>query len=113
MSSDQINSRALGFTVVALSVALEEALKALAEKNGNRARPWLDELEDLALFRAQAHISSRASSDETSSSGEYRLVRMFAMDESAGVVEVPRRAGCVHNGRHGHKGRKEATQALA
>ena len=57
--------------------------------------------------------SAVAECADPSSPGEYRLVRMFAMDESAGVVEVPRRAGCVHNGRHGHKGHKEAAQALA
>jgi hypothetical protein len=64
MSSDQINARALGFTVVALSIALEESLKLLAEKHDKRSGPWLDELQDLSLFRAQAHISERANSDE-------------------------------------------------
>jgi len=38
----------LGFTVVSLSVALEEVLKALAEKNNNQPGPWLEEVEDLA-----------------------------------------------------------------
>ena len=36
MSTDNDHARALGFTVVALSVALEEALKALAEKHGKQ-----------------------------------------------------------------------------
>jgi hypothetical protein len=35
------------------------------------------------------------------------------MDESASFVEVLRQAGCVHNGRYGHKGHKEAAQTLA
>jgi hypothetical protein len=64
MSSEHVHSRALGFTVVALSVALEETLKALAEKNGNQPGPWLDELQDVALFRAQAHLSERAAANE-------------------------------------------------
>ena len=65
MSSENLHSRALGFTVMALSVALEETLKALAEKHGSQAGQWLDELQDVVLFRAQAHISERAGSDET------------------------------------------------
>ena len=64
MASEHLHSRALGFSVVALSVALEETLKSLAEKNGSRSGPWLDELQDLALFRAQAHIAERANPDE-------------------------------------------------
>jgi Cu/Ag efflux pump CusA len=64
MNSDQ-NARALGFTILALNVALEETLKALAEKNGNRSGSWLEELQELALLRGQAHISERATADDT------------------------------------------------
>jgi hypothetical protein len=51
---------ALGFTIMSLSIALEEALKALAGKNGNTAGPWLDEVQDLALLRARAIVGERA-----------------------------------------------------
>ena len=51
MSPENAYARALGFTVVALSVALEETLKALAEKHGKQPGHWLDELEDVAPFR--------------------------------------------------------------
>ena len=64
MADEHAQARALGFTVVAPSVALEETLKALAEKHGKQSGPWLDELEDVALFRAQAHLSDRAAADE-------------------------------------------------
>jgi Cu/Ag efflux pump CusA len=47
----------LGFAVVSLGVALEETLKALAEKNGNQAGSWLDEVQDLALLRAKARLT--------------------------------------------------------
>jgi Cu/Ag efflux pump CusA len=40
-----------------LSVALEEVLKALAEKNNNQPGPWLDEVEDLAMLRARARLA--------------------------------------------------------
>ena len=52
MQSSDIDPAALGFTVIALNIALEEALKSLAEKNGNRAGPWFDEVQELALLRA-------------------------------------------------------------
>ena len=68
MSSEHLHSRALWVTVVALSVALEETLKSLAEKNGNQPGPWLDELQELALFRAQARISNRANADDADAS---------------------------------------------
>jgi hypothetical protein len=64
MNSDQ-NARALGFTILALNVALEETLKALAEKNGNRSGSWLEELQELALLRGRVHISERATADDT------------------------------------------------
>jgi Cu/Ag efflux pump CusA len=54
---------ALGYTVVSLSVALEEALNALAEKNGNQAGSWLDEVEELALLRAQARLTGATDGD--------------------------------------------------
>ena len=38
-------------------LALEETLKALAEKNGNQPGAWLDELQELALLRANAHLT--------------------------------------------------------
>ena len=44
-------------TLISLRVALEETLKALAEKNGNQAGTWLDEVQDLALLRAKAHLA--------------------------------------------------------
>jgi len=56
----------LGFAVVTLSVALEETLKALAEKNGNQAGSWLDEIEDLALLRAQARLTDAKEKDAAS-----------------------------------------------
>ena len=63
MPSTHADTAALGFTVLALSIALEETLKALAGKNGNQAGQWLDEVQDLALLRAQAHLSEHASPD--------------------------------------------------
>lgn len=64
MRAVDTDPRALGFTVVALGIALEEALKALAGKHGNQPGEWFDEVEDLALLRAQAHLSERASAEE-------------------------------------------------
>ena len=57
MQSSEIDPAALGFTVVALSVALEEVLKSLADKNGSQAGSWLDEVEDLALLRAKGRLA--------------------------------------------------------
>ena len=51
------DAAALGCTIIALRVALEETLKALAEKNGNRASTWLDEAKELSLLRADAHLT--------------------------------------------------------
>ena len=65
MQSSDIDPTALGFTVVALSVALEEVLKALAEKNNNQPGPWLDEVEDLAMLRARARLSHSSAVDAT------------------------------------------------
>ena len=64
MPSAQADPTALRFTIVALSIALEETLKALAEKNGNQPGQWLDEVQDISLLRAQAHLSERASAEE-------------------------------------------------
>jgi hypothetical protein len=50
--------------VLVLIIALEETLKGLEGKNGNQAGQWLDEVQDLALLRAQAHLSERASAEE-------------------------------------------------
>jgi hypothetical protein len=57
MQSPGTDPAALGFAVVSLSLALEEALKALAEKNGNQPGAWLDEVQDLALLRAKARFT--------------------------------------------------------
>jgi hypothetical protein len=64
MPSTHADPAALGFTVVAVSIALEETLKALAEKNGNQPGQWLDEVQDIALLRAQAHLGERVSAEE-------------------------------------------------
>jgi len=64
MQSVHADPKALGLTVLALSIALEETLRALAQKNGNQPGQWLDEVQDLALLRAQAHLSERASSED-------------------------------------------------
>ena len=48
---------ALGCTIISLRVALEETLKALAEKNGNQTGAWLDEAKELSLLRADAHLT--------------------------------------------------------
>ena len=64
MPSTHADPATLGLTVVALSIALEETLKALAEKNGNQPGQWLDEVHELALLRGQAHLSERASAEE-------------------------------------------------
>jgi hypothetical protein len=58
--SSEIDQEVLGFTVIALSIALEETLKVLADKNGGHWRERLDEAQDLALLRARAHLSERA-----------------------------------------------------
>ena len=63
MQSSDIDPAALGFTVVALNIALEEALKSLAEKNGNRAGPWFDEVQELALLRAKGRLSEAHEKD--------------------------------------------------
>jgi len=55
----------LSFAVLVLSLALEEALKALAEKNSNQPGPWLDEIEDLAILRAKGSMSERLGAEET------------------------------------------------
>jgi hypothetical protein len=63
MQSAGTDPTALGFTVVSLSLALEETLKALAEKNGNQAGSWLDEVQDLALLRAKARLTDAKETD--------------------------------------------------
>jgi hypothetical protein len=62
MQSNGIDPVALGYTVVSLSVALEETLKALAEKNG-QDRFWLEEVQDLALLRAKARLTDATDKD--------------------------------------------------
>jgi hypothetical protein len=44
-------------------MALEETLKALAEKNGNQVGEWLDEVQELALLRAKAHLTGMKDRD--------------------------------------------------
>jgi Cu/Ag efflux pump CusA len=63
VQSSEIDPAALGFTVVSLSIALEEALKALAEQNGNQAGPWLDEVGELALLRAKGRLTEAQDKD--------------------------------------------------
>ena len=63
MQSSEIDPTTLGFTVVSLNIALEEALKALAEQNGNQAGAWLDEVEELALLRAKGRLSEAQEKD--------------------------------------------------
>jgi hypothetical protein len=63
MQSNGIDPVALGFTIVSLSVALEETLKALAEKNGNHEGSWLEEVQDLALLRAEAWLTDATDKD--------------------------------------------------
>ena len=47
----------LNCTLISLRIAFEESLKALAEKNGNQPGTWLDEVQELALLRANAHLT--------------------------------------------------------
>ena len=63
MQSSGTDPAALGFTVLTLSVALEEALKALAEKNGNQPGAWLDEVQELAVLRAKARLTGAKDPD--------------------------------------------------
>ena len=57
MQNPATDPTALGCTIISLGLALEETLKALAEKNGNQAGTWLDEVQDLAHLRAKAHLA--------------------------------------------------------
>lgn len=66
MQSADVDPAALGFTVISLNVALEEALKALAEKNGNQVGQWLDEVEELALLRAKSKLAGAQNPDAAS-----------------------------------------------
>jgi hypothetical protein len=59
MQNFPADKTALSFAVLVLSLALEEALKALAEKNGNQPGPWLDEIEELAVLRAKGTVTER------------------------------------------------------
>ena len=63
MQSADVDPVTLGFTVVSLGLALEEALKALAEQNGKQAGAWLDEVEELAILRAQGHLADAHQKD--------------------------------------------------
>jgi len=79
MQSFPDDKTALSFTVLVLSLALEEALKALAEKNGNQPGPWLDEIEELALLRAKGSVTERTR-------GEQQVGAMTAAFEVARVI---------------------------
>ena len=57
---------ALGYTVVSLSIGLEETIKALADKNGNRPGAWLDEVEEIALLRARSKLADVGDTDAAS-----------------------------------------------
>jgi hypothetical protein len=57
MQNPATDPAALGCTIISLRLALEEILKALAEKNGNQVGEWLDEVQELALLRANAHLT--------------------------------------------------------
>ena len=63
MQNPATDSAALGCTIISLCLALEETLKALAEKNDNQAGTWLDEVQDLALLRAKAHLADTQDKD--------------------------------------------------
>jgi hypothetical protein len=63
MQNPATDSTTLGCTVISLRLALEETLKALVEKNDNQAGTWLDEVQDLALLRAKAHLSDTQDKD--------------------------------------------------
>jgi hypothetical protein len=58
--------QAIHLAVVSLSVALQESLKVLAEKNGNQPGAWLDEVQELALLRATARLTDAGESDAAS-----------------------------------------------
>jgi hypothetical protein len=64
MHSFPADKQGLSLAVLILSLALEEALKALAEKNSHQPGPWLDEIEELAILRAKGTMSERASVDQ-------------------------------------------------
>ncbi len=57
----QTDSKVLGFTVAALSIALGETPKVRAD-GGSRQREPLDEAQDLALQRARRHLRSPSTS---------------------------------------------------
>jgi hypothetical protein len=97
MHSFPDDKNALSFAVLILSLALEEALKALAEKYGNQPGPWLDEIEELAILRAKGTVSERAQveQEDTAMSSALDVARViFAKTRNAlpgvSVQEVPR-----------------------
>jgi hypothetical protein len=97
MHSFPDDKNALSFAVLILSLALEEALKALAEKYGNQPGPWLDEIEELAILRAKGTVSERAhvEQEDTAMASALDVVRViFAKTRNAlpgvSVQEPPR-----------------------
>jgi hypothetical protein len=46
VSTMNFDPSVLRLTLTPMGIALEEALKALAAKNGNQPGPWLDEVQD-------------------------------------------------------------------
>jgi hypothetical protein len=97
MHSFPDDKNALSFAVLILSLALEEALKALAEKYGNQPGPWLDEIEELAILRAKGTVSERTQvgQEDTAMSSALDVARViFAKTRNAlpgvSVQEAPR-----------------------
>jgi hypothetical protein len=76
----------LRLTLVSLGIALEEALKALAEKNGNQPGPWLDEVQDLALLRAKAHLAEQAPDQQVAALGAVELIFSRMKGGFSGII---------------------------
>jgi membrane-bound lytic murein transglycosylase MltF len=83
VSSDPLT---LGLTLISMGIALEEALKALAEKNGNQPGPWLDEVQELALLRAKAHLAEYASDKQAAALGAVDLIFTRMKGAFSGIV---------------------------
>jgi hypothetical protein len=77
MQNPATDPTTLGFAIISLRVALEETLKALAEKNGNQAGSWLDEVQDLALLRAHAHLTDAKQRDADAASAAIAVVEVI------------------------------------
>jgi membrane-bound lytic murein transglycosylase MltF len=82
-SSDPV---VLRLTLVSMGIALEESLKALAEKNGNQPGPWLDEVQDLALLRAKAHLAEHAAEQQAAALGAVELIFSRMKGAFSGII---------------------------